>query len=109
MPFFNTVLWIVDKEGDLPDWLLIGNPRVRHIPVAKPDHRARRILIPSLLRSLPGGRDAPREALAKSVGAFVEETEGLLLLDLSAIAQLARSETLSIAQSPTPCGATRSA
>ena len=26
-PFFNTVIWIVDKEGDLPDWFLVGNPR----------------------------------------------------------------------------------
>jgi hypothetical protein len=23
-PFFNAVIWIVDKEGDLPDWFLIG-------------------------------------------------------------------------------------
>ncbi len=35
-PLFNTIMWIVDKEGDLPDWFLIGNPRVRHIPVPCP-------------------------------------------------------------------------
>lgn len=29
-PFFNTVVWIADKEGDLPDWFLIDNPRIRH-------------------------------------------------------------------------------
>ena len=57
-PFFNTVIWIVDKEGDLPDWFLIGNPRIRHIPIAKPDHIARRGLIRSLLRGLPGAQDA---------------------------------------------------
>ncbi|TMI99574.1 MAG: ATP-dependent Clp protease ATP-binding subunit [Alphaproteobacteria bacterium] len=97
-PFFNTVLWIVEKEGDLPDWFLIGNPRVRHIPVAKPDHIARRSLIPSLLRSLPGGREASKDDALAAANAFAEETEGLLLLDLNAIAQLARSEALSIAQ-----------
>ncbi len=43
-PFFNTVVWIADREGDLPDWLLVGNPRIRHVPVAKPDHGARRQL-----------------------------------------------------------------
>src|SRR5204863_912330 len=31
-PFFNTVLWIIEKEGDLPDWFVVGNPRLRHIP-----------------------------------------------------------------------------
>ncbi len=39
-PFFNSVLWVVEKEGDLPDWLLVDNPRLRHIPVSKPDQAA---------------------------------------------------------------------
>src|SRR5687767_6170146 len=33
-PLFNTLLWVVDKEGDLPDWLIIDNPRLRHIPIS---------------------------------------------------------------------------
>jgi AAA domain (Cdc48 subfamily) len=97
-PFFNTVIWIVDKEGDLPDWFLVGNPRIRHIPVAKPDHLARNSLVPFLVRSLPGAREAEANQVEKAQGTFVDETEGLLLLDLNAIAQLARSEGLSIAE-----------
>jgi hypothetical protein len=97
-PFFNTVIWIVDKEGDLPDWFLIGNPRIRHIPVAKPDHLTRKSLVPFLMRTLPGAREAPASDLERSQGTFVDETEGLLLLDLNAIAQLARKEALSINQ-----------
>jgi len=94
-PFFNTVIWIVDKEGDLPDWFLIGNPRVRHIPIGRPDHLARRNMIRSLMRGLPGAQDAAPSELEKSIEGFVDETEGLLLLDLSAVAQLARTETVS--------------
>lgn len=94
-PFFNTVIWIVDKEGDLPDWFLIGNPRVRHIPIGKPDHVARRSMVRSLARGLPGAQNATSSDLEKSVEQFVDETEGLLLLDLSAVAQLARSEGVS--------------
>lgn len=90
--YFNTVIWIVEKEGDLPDWLLVGNPRVRHIPVAKPDHLRRRALAPSLLRSLPGGASASPETMATVTREFIEQTEGLLLVDLSAIIQLARNE-----------------
>lgn len=91
-PFFNTIVWVVEKEGDLPDWLLVENPRVRHVPVAKPDHVARRALASSLLRSLNGFRAADADATSTALTAFVEETEGLLLLDMQAIAQLARSE-----------------
>ena len=56
----NSVIWIVDKEGDLPDWLLVNNPRVRHIPLAKPDHRTRRTLARQLVRSIDGATDPPR-------------------------------------------------
>lgn len=99
-PYYNTVVWIVDKEGDLPDWLLLGNPKIRHIPVAKPDNLARRAFVPSLVRALPGGGTADEEALRKAESAFVDETEGLLLADLQAISQLARSESLAFDRIP---------
>jgi energy-coupling factor transporter ATP-binding protein EcfA2 len=91
-PFFNTLLWMVDKEGDLPDWLLVDNPRVRHIPVSKPDQLCRRALAPALLKGLSGSQGASEVVMHQAVEAFVQNTEGLLLLDLSAIAQLARVE-----------------
>ncbi len=91
-PFFNSVIWIADKEGDLPDWMLIGNPRMRHIPVARPDHVARRALAASLLKMLSGFRTADAGAAEEALNAFVDETEGLLLLDLQAIAQLGHAE-----------------
>ncbi len=94
-PFFNPIVWVVDKEGDLPDWLVVDNPRIRHIPVSKPDHRVRRQLASTLVRNLPGGRDASAGQAAEALADFVEQTEGLLLLDLVAIAQLGRSEGLS--------------
>ena len=91
-PMFNTVLWVVDKEGDLPDWMVVDNPRLRHIPVSKPDRSARRAVAASLLRSLPGGREADSSLLKQAEDDLVDETEGLLLMDLSAIAQLGRAE-----------------
>lgn len=92
LPYFNIVIWIVDKEGDLPDWFLIGNPRIRHIPIGRPDHVARRSMVRSLVRGLPGAQNAEQSDLDECTQGFVDETEGLLLLDLSAVAQLARSE-----------------
>jgi hypothetical protein len=94
-PFFNTIVWVVDKEGDLPDWMLIGNPRIRHIPIGKPDHIARRGLAASLLTILPGYNAAGSDTAEAALDAFVDETEGLLLLDLQSIAQLGRAEGVS--------------
>jgi ATP-dependent Clp protease ATP-binding subunit ClpA len=94
----NSVFWILDKEGDLPDWLVVDNPRIRSIPVGKPDHRARRQLAPALLRGIVGFRDAEKLAADAAVDAFVENTEGLLLVDMAAIAELARNESVPFAQ-----------
>ena len=52
LPYFNPLIWIVEKEGDLPDWFVIDNPRLRHIPIPKPDHVMRRGVVRSLMRSL---------------------------------------------------------
>lgn len=95
-PFFNTIIWIVDKEGDVPDWLLIDNPRIRHIPISKPDNLARRALSNALLRGVPGFQNASTEAYAEAERAFVDGTEGLFLSDMNAIATLARVENVGI-------------
>lgn len=97
-PFFNTLIWLVEKEGDLPDWFLVDNPRLRHIPVSKPDQLVRRALAPALLKVLTGSQGASEETIRQAVEAFVQNTEGLLLLDLSAIAQLARVEGVPMEQ-----------
>ena len=95
-PFFNTVVWIVEKEGDLPDWFIVGNPRMRHINVPRPDNRTRRTLAPALLKPLNGAAQASNEMLAKAEGDFVDGTEGMLLTDIHAISVLARVENVSI-------------
>ena len=95
-PRFNAVIWLADKEGDLPDWLTIGNPRLRHIPVASPDRAARRAVGPSLVRGLPGAKDAAPEAIKEAEDDLIDTTEGMLLSDLSAVVQLARAEAVAI-------------
>lgn len=95
-PFFNTIIWLVEKEGDLPDWLLVNNPKLRHIPVSKPDNIARRALALPLIKGVPGAQQATDEALAKAEATFVNSTEGMLLLDMNAIATLARVEQIAI-------------
>jgi len=97
-PLYNTIIWVAEKEGDLPDWLSIDNPRLRHIPVARPDRSARRAVAPMLVKSLPGARQAAPEVLAAAEDDLVDETEGLLLMDLNAICQLARSEAVPVGE-----------
>ena len=98
VPAFNTVIWIVEREGNLPDWLIIDNPRLRHIPVAKPDTLARGVIAPQLLRNMPEGASLTEEAIGVMVRDFVDQTEGLLLVDLTAISQLAKRENIPVSK-----------
>lgn len=93
-PYYNPLIAIVEKEGDLPDWLTVNNPRLRHIPLPKPDHVARRAVVRTLMRTLPKAADADPALLKKAEDAFVESTEDLLISDVANIAQLSRSEGL---------------
>lgn len=95
-PFFNSVFWVVEKETDLPDWFTVNNPRIRAIPVAKPDSQIRRALAPNLLVSLAGFSSLVESEKESLLNDFIDETEGLLLLDLVAIVQLARIEEVEI-------------
>ena len=95
-PRYNCVIWIVEKEGDLPDWLMIDNPRLRYIPIAPPDRAARHAVALSLVRGMPGGREATHEALERAASDLVDATEGMLLVDLNAVVQLARAEGVSL-------------
>ena len=95
-PFFNPVIWIVDKEGDLPDWFLLGNPKMRHIPVPCPDHNVRRLVVENLAAMFKGSLSS--EQFAKCIDIFVESTEGMLVGDLVGIIQLCRSESLVLAE-----------
>ncbi len=92
--FYNTVVWVADKEGDLPDWLIVENPKIRSIPVSKPDHNVRRVFTPGLLQMLTGFDQLDEAGKAETVNALVEQTEGFLLLDLVAVIELARAENI---------------
>ncbi|RWX19208.1 ATP-dependent Clp protease ATP-binding subunit [Rhizobium leguminosarum] len=93
-PFYNSIIWIVERDSDLPDWLTVDNPRLRTIPVTVPDSLTRKSLSQTLLKSLPAAQQASEEQLAQWAETFVNLTEGLLLSDMNSIAQLGRNEGL---------------
>lgn len=97
-PFFNSLFWITEKEGDLPDWFVVGNPRLRHIPVPEPDHTVRHAVAATLGRSLEGSANLTPADFERHARAFVEATQGLLISDLAAVIQLSRNEGLAFSE-----------
>ncbi len=97
-PFYNSIIWVADRETDLPGWLTLENPRIRHISIPVPDSIIRKSVAPMMLRTLPDAPASGSPELAAQADLFVNLTEGLLLADLNSIAQLGRSEGISVAE-----------
>ncbi len=84
--WFNPILWLADRENDLPPWLSLGNPRVRVLSVARPDKLVRRTIASSLLRGIPGYDAMSSDQQNRVVDEFTLQTDGMTLNDLSLIA-----------------------
>tara|TARA_R110000850_G_scaffold275264_2_gene414301 strand:+ start:6473 stop:8296 length:1824 start_codon:yes stop_codon:yes gene_type:complete len=89
---FNPTVWIIEKEGDLPDWLTVDNPRLRHISIPKPDFQQRKEIAPVLIATVPGGADLDPPTLAEMATRFAETTDGMRIADLHGISVLMSSE-----------------
>ncbi len=98
LPFFNTIIWIVENENDLPDWLVVENPKIRSIPIPKPDRAIRSAIAPSLLKSMPVSKNHSEEELKVAREAFIDQTEGLLLHDMMSVIDLGKSENVEITE-----------
>ena len=83
--WFNPILWLADRENDLPPWLSLGNPRVRVLSVARPDKLVRRTIASSLLRGIRGYDAMSSDDQNRIVDEFTLQTDGMTLNDLSLI------------------------
>ncbi|MEM1058354.1 MAG: AAA family ATPase [Verrucomicrobiota bacterium] len=91
---FNPLFWICEQENDLPDWLSRHNPRLREIPLPRPDHVIRRAVVEAITPSLPGYFEQDEAERARHQTEYVEQTEGMAVTDVIAITQLCRREEL---------------
>jgi len=85
--YYNPIVWLCEKENDLPAWFVLENPKIRSIVVPKPDQYQRRAVICPLLR----GNIAEYNKLDDEL---VELTEGMDINDVIAIRLLCIFENM---------------
>ena len=93
-PLYSPVVWILDKENDLPSWYTLSNARLRNLPVPKPDHDIRRCIVESIAPRMEGYDAMDEERRRENIQLFISQTTGLFATELIAIRQLARREGL---------------
>jgi hypothetical protein len=97
-PLYNPVLWILDKENDLPPWYILDNPRVRVLPIPRPDSEIRNCIVESVSNKIAGYLEISEESRRENLAIFRDQTTGLLAGEIAAIAQLAWHEHIPFSQ-----------
>ena len=86
---FNPVLWLVNRGQDLPSWLALDSTRVAVLTLGLPDYEMRLAAATHLGNLFAGYEEAVDEARTKFGRDFAQMTDGLPLVALADIAQLA--------------------
>ncbi|HQZ86074.1 MAG TPA: AAA family ATPase [Actinomycetota bacterium] len=92
----NPVFWVLDREQDLPFWLLADNWSARPIVIPQPDRFGRREAGGQFLTSWPGFTDLSAEQQQHIVEKFAELGDGLRLVELEAAVTLARVQGIGL-------------
>ena len=86
---FNPILWLVNRGQDLPSWLALDSTRVAVLSLGLPDYETRYEAAKHLGNLFPDYEQGDGESHDKFARDFAQMTDGLPLVALADIAQLA--------------------
>jgi energy-coupling factor transporter ATP-binding protein EcfA2 len=97
VPLFNPILWLCNRENDLPSWFTLDNEAVHRLTLPPPAFEERRHAAELLAASFADHAQATTDQQRKFADSFAQLTEGLSLHSLFAITQLAEAQALPLA------------
>jgi hypothetical protein len=95
---YNLLFWLLDKVNDLPPWYTLNNPKIRVLPIAKPDNMLRRYIIERLAPSIKGFDIAGDTKQQQNISLFTDQTNSLFASEINSIIQIAREDGLEFIQ-----------
>jgi hypothetical protein len=97
-PLYNPIFWIMDKENDLPPWYTLDNPRIRVLPIPRPDNEIRSCIVEAVSPKIAGYGELDEGLRDTNLSLFRDQTTGLLAGEITGIAQLAWHERVPFGQ-----------
>ncbi len=97
-PRFNLVIWLLDKENDVPAWYTIDNARIRLLNIPKPDYFLRKNVIDTLAKAIDGFKDTEEQKKQEGLSLFIDQTNGLFASEIVSIVSLARRQKIHFTQ-----------
>ncbi len=98
MPLYNNCIFLFDKEEDVPYWYIQSNPKIRTIPIPKPDIEMRRWLSKSIMKVFEDYSDLNEPKKNEVIETLCEQTHSMYGREILNIVALAKKEELSSTQ-----------
>jgi ATP-dependent Clp protease ATP-binding subunit ClpB len=95
-PLFNPVIWLVNRDQDLPSWFLLDSERVSTSVIPRPDYQTRMAGARLLGPLLDGYDPANVPAVEELARTFADNTDGMTLSGMGDIVQLASQAKMGI-------------
>ena len=96
-PLFNPVIWLVNREQDLPSWFLLDSERLSTHVIPRPDYQTRLAAAEVFAPLLTGHETADADARAQYLRTFADNTDGMTLSSMGDVVQLASQSAMGIA------------
>jgi len=93
-PKYNQLIFLVDKENDLPAWFSLDNLNLKSIAIARPDEREREIIAKNVLKMFKDHESLSEEKKEEVATFFVTQTSGMFAREIVSIVTLALREGL---------------
>ncbi|HEY2724171.1 MAG TPA: AAA family ATPase, partial [Pseudonocardiaceae bacterium] len=99
-PLYNPLIWLADRDQDLPVWLTAGNERIRTISVPRPDFGDRQDTARLLARLMGVPQPEADPDAVQRCQRFAEQADGLTLQEMIEVTRLAQDRGMSLADLP---------
>ena len=97
LPLFNPVVWLVNREQDLPSWFLLDSERLSTHVIPRPDYQTRLAAAEVLAPLMAGYETVDPQARAQFMRTFADNTDGMTLAAMGDVVQLAGQAAIGIA------------
>jgi ATP-dependent Clp protease ATP-binding subunit ClpA len=94
----SPLVWVVEKEADLPAWFTIDNQKIRVLPIPKPDNDIRRFIISSIAPKITGYDKMNESERDGNTQLFITQTNGFFSGEIISVYQTARRENINFAE-----------
>lgn len=97
-PKYNPLIWLFDKENDIPAWYTFNNPKIKNISIPKPDYLVRKVVIEALSKNIPGYTEMELGKRNDCLSLFIDQTSNLHANEIISIVSLIKREGLNFSE-----------